>query len=460
MAVKKLEEISESAQTIYKRAKEAANRQNDGYVIDLLNQLLELEPAFFEGRKLLHSVQMRHFKNASMMARKMAGMGAITGAMKAQSTLKKNPAGALVEAEKVLNGDPANATALSVAADAAEAMDLCETAAFCLETLRQSRQADVKLLKRLAELYGRMGEPDKAYGIFEQVFKLKPDDADAFKAMKDATANSAMKKGGWGKDGSYRDKMKDQDQAKSLEQQDRVVKSEDAIDVQIAEIEAKLQQTPSNLAMARQLARLYRQRGNYDHALDIFLQVQKHTAGDPALEKEISDTQLKKKEAEIAAKEAALQQTPDNETLEQELAAAREARDQFVFDECKKRVERYPNDLAFKYELGELLLQRGDVKGAIEQFQKARPHPQLRVKAHAYLGQCFMKQKLLDMAVRQFTSALAEIPVMDETKMEVLYHLGLAYEAKGDKEKASEVFQQIYEVDVAYRDVAKRMGLE
>jgi len=460
MAVKKLEEISEQAQAIFARAKEAANRQNDDYAMELMCQLLELEPAFLEARLLLSAVQKRKFQNAGMLARKMAGMSATPAALKAQATLKKNPAQALAEATRVLNSDPVNATALTVLADAAMAMDLPETAGFALETLRQAKPNDVKVLKQLGELYTNTGENEKAFRAYEQVLKIKPDDADAFKAMKDATAKGALKKGGWEQEGSYRDKMKDQEEAKALEQESRVVKSEEMLANLIAEAEEKLRKEPTNLAVARQLGRLYAQNNDFEGALHMFHQILERQGSDPALEKEITDTQLRRIEADIAAKEAQLQQAPDNAALKQEVAAAREARDKFILEECEKRVERYPNDLGFRFELGELYFQRENVKGAIQQFQLAIKNPQLRVKVLNYLGQCFLKQKLVDIAIRQFTTASTEIPGMDDTKKEVLYNLGVAYDAKGDKEKASECYQQIYEVDMAYKDVAKRLGLE
>ena len=98
MAVKTLEELSERAQTLYKRANETITRQNYGYAIELLSQILELEPAYLDGRKLLRSVQVRQFESQGMLAKKMAGVSALTGAMRAQSSLKKNPTQALIDA--------------------------------------------------------------------------------------------------------------------------------------------------------------------------------------------------------------------------------------------------------------------------------------------------------------------------------------------------------------------------
>ncbi len=459
MAVKPRDELSDLAQQLYKKANDAVNRQNYGYAIELLNQILEMEPSFLDGRKLLRGVQWRQFQSLGALRQKMAGMSAAGAAMKAQGTLKKNPARAMAEAERVLNGDPGNSTALSVLADGAEATRMLETAAFALESLRQAKPDDVKLLKRLGEFYNRTAENEKARQVYELVLKLKPDDADAFKAMKDATAKGALQKGGWEKEGDFRGKMKDQEEAKSLEQESRVVKSDDMLENLIAETEQKLQEQPGNLAVARQLARYYREKGRYDDALGIFTQVQQHQAADPALEKEINETHLRKMDAGIAAKEAALQQTPDNEALKQEMEAAQQAKQDFMLKDAERRVERYPNDLSFRFELGELYFKGGNIKGAIEQFQKGIKHPQLRTRALNFLGQCFMAQKLVDLAIRQFMAASSEILGMDDLKLEALYNLGVAYEAKGIKEKAEECYQQIYEVDMAYRDVGKRLGL-
>ncbi len=460
MAAKKVEDLSERAQPLYKRATEAAHRQNYDYAIELMIQVLELEPAFLDGRKLLRSMQARQFQAQNIVSRKMASMKAMTEAVKAQVTLKKSSEQALVEAEKALNIDPTNATALSAAAEAAEAMELPETAAFLLESAVQQKPNDAKVWKKLGALFVRSGENDKAYKAYARVLQLDPSDADAFKAMKDATAEGALKTGGWNDEGSYQDKLKNKDEAKALEQQSRVMKGEEVLANLINEAYEKLTKDPANLALARQLARLFAQNREFDNALSIFEQILQRQGNDSALEKEIADTRFKKIEAEIADKEAALEKTPDNATLKEELDKAKQVRNDYKLQECEKRVERYPNDLAFRYELGEHYFLRDNVKGAIQQFQLAIKNPQLRVSVLNYLGQCFLKQKLMDIAIRQFMTAESEIPTMDDTKKEVLYNLGCAYDLKGDKEKAGECYQKVYEVDMAYRDVAKRLGLE
>jgi hypothetical protein len=65
---------------------------------------------------------------------------------------------------------------------------------------------------------------------------------------------------------------------------------------------------------------------------------------------------------------------------------------------------------------------------------------------------------MYDLAIGRFSAAVGELPVMDDLKMEIVYNLGLAYELTKQKDKALEdCWKKIYEVDMSYRDVAKRV---
>ena len=61
------------------------------------------------------------------------------------------------------------------------------------------------------------------------------------------------------------------------------------------------------------------------------------------------------------------------------------------------------------------------------------------------------------MAIKQLTDANSELTVMDKTKKEVLYELGLIHDKVSSKDDALNCFKQIYEVDYGYRDVAHRV---
>jgi len=73
------------------------------------------------------------------------------------------------------------------------------------------------------------------------------------------------------------------------------------------------------------------------------------------------------------------------------------------------------------------------------------------------MGLSFMKRGMLDFAIKQLSLAKSELLGMDEVKKEIVYNLGLAYEAAKQPDKALEQFKEIYEHDMTYRDVAKRV---
>jgi tetratricopeptide (TPR) repeat protein len=62
-----------------------------------------------------------------------------------------------------------------------------------------------------------------------------------------------------------------------------------------------------------------------------------------------------------------------------------------------------------------------------------------------------------DLAAKTLEKALAEKQVFDEEAMELTYALGSVLEKMGKKEDAIEQFKKIYEVDVGFKDVAKKV---
>ena len=120
-------------------------------------------------------------------------------------------------------------------------------------------------------------------------------------------------------------------------------------------------------------------------------------------------------------------------------------------------VEKYPNDLMYRFDLGALYMKTGNIQGAIEQFQRAVGQPQRRVASLNYLGQCFQLEGLHDLAIDQYTKAKEELPIMDGLKKDITYNLGSAYEAIGDVEKAIAEYKKIAAIVFTYRDVRQKI---
>jgi tetratricopeptide (TPR) repeat protein len=120
-------------------------------------------------------------------------------------------------------------------------------------------------------------------------------------------------------------------------------------------------------------------------------------------------------------------------------------------------VERYPNDLHLRYELGVLYYENGYSDEALEHLQLAQRSPKDRLWALYYLAMCFLAKGQNDMAVMQLETARDAIPTMDDLKKKIVYQLGLCAEEAGDYEKAYAYYKDVYSTDVTFADLNTRM---
>lgn len=460
MAVKTEKELSEGNRATWLKALSAMQLKNYGYTIQLTQAILKQEPSFLTGRQIVRKAAIA--KNAGKKSI-MSGMSTASfSLMKVQGMIKKDPLAAIDAIEKVLESEPYNQQANLMLRDAATAADLVETATFALETVIQGNPKDVKMLHELASHYTQIGEAEKAVEVYNRIVTINPADLVAVKGSKDASARASMQKGGWERqDATYRDLIRDKEAAVSMEQQSRVVRSEEMIEQQLAEYGKKYEETPESVDVSRKIAELYEQKGDLANAITWY----SYTAGltnnsDAALVRKANDLQIKQYDSSIAEYESFIAANPDSPETQpyiEQLAEIKRQRAEFSLDESRRRVERNPTDLNFRFELGELLVNTGQYKDAIPELQKARQNPSVRLRAITLLGKCFVERGMLDLAARTLEEAVAELIAMDPIKKEIVYNLGLVYEKMGDKDRYLANMKQIYEVDYGYRDVADRV---
>jgi tetratricopeptide (TPR) repeat protein len=458
MAEASPENIDRRARDFHNKALAALERNNLDYAIEMFAQCLAIEPNFIQARKWLRAAQMKRAETLGSFKKMMASAKVAPTVTKAKLAIAKNPLEAMQIAEQALNDDPKNGQALLILAEAAEAAQLFETAAQTLETYTKLNTRDTKTLRWLAAMYSRADRHDLAREVYERLLQANPNDFEAQKGLKDATAHGAMAGGGWEQAGSYRDVMKDKEEAVALEQQSRVVRAEDHVDNLIREVLTKSKNDPDNPLHQRELGKLYAQKGDFDTALQYLEKLFQSEAGnDPTLEKEIGEIQAKRLKNKIAEKKTALAAKPGDPTLEAELADLDLQLSKLQLRDAEHLVERYPNDLLYRFDLGVLYMKIGNIAGAIEQFQKAVGQPQRRVASLNFLGQCFEHEGLHDLAIDQYLKAQEELPMMDGLKKEITYNLGNCYDQMGDTEKAIAEFKKIAAVDFGFKDVRQRI---
>ncbi|MGO8681491.1 MAG: hypothetical protein ACLP7I_14440 [Limisphaerales bacterium] len=462
MAEKSINEVSREARMLFTKANEAAQRENLDYAITLFNQVLEKEPGFFECRKALRAAQFQKCGGRGGFFKKMwSGAGSSPQVAKAKMALSKNPAEAMAIAEQILNGDPNSSAAHRIIVEAATTLELPHTAVLSYETLSNNSPKDRDLaiaFARALAVAGDVseGEQNRGEQILMDLLRETPNDGELNQALKDLSARKTLDQGGYaaleGGQGSYRDILKDKQQAVSLEQEKRVVKTEDVAERLIGEYEARLQTEPNNLKLVRQLAELYAQKKQFARSLALYDRVKNSEMGnDPSLERSVADTIVRRFDYQLEQLDpAAADYTEQSAKLQAEKL-------DFQVTECQKRVEKYPTDLAIRFEMGQLYFQTGKINEAIAEFQKAQQNPHKRLVAMSHLAQCFARKKMFDLAARTLQNAIKEKIVFDDEKKDLVYNLGSVLESMGKKEEAIEQFKLIYEMDAGYKDVAAKM---
>ena len=457
-------DLPDNARALWLKSMHAIEIRNYGYAISLLQAVLKDFPAFLDGRKRLRKVEI-----ISSKGKKSFLSGLSTASMKGTSMIKKDPKAAMELAEKSLETDPFNPQINHLLKEAAKAAGFPEIAAFALETIIEGAPTDTKTMHELGIQYLSMNEPDKAVEVYSKIAEINPADLAAVKNSKDAAATASMKSGGWDTAQSYRDLIKNKDEAVSLEQKGRVVKSVEMIDQQIGELTPEWEGAQENIDLSRRIARLwedrFEQEGDeesfngtfyYYHHINGIL-----NASDPSIVRKLSDLKLKQLDLQIKPLETFFADGGDNHEdaaqYHEQLATLKKEKAELLIDDAKRRVERNPTDLQLRYELGEQLFLAGQYRAAVQELQKARQNPNARLKAMNFLGQCYTEMNMLDLAIKQFQDSASEIMAMDSTKKEILYKLGLIYERLGKKEEYLKCMKDIYEVDYGYKDVALRV---
>lgn len=464
MPIQTEKELSDNSRALWLKSLHAVELRNYGYAISLIQNILKETPGFLEGRKRLRKVEI-----LATRGKKSFMSGLSTASLKGAGMVKKDPRAAMELAEKNLETDPTNAQINHLLKEASKAAGFPEVAAFALETIIEANPADTKTMHELGEFYLTMGDADKAVTLYSKIAEANPADLIAVKRSKDAAATATMKSGGWNDAKSYRDLMKDKDEAVSLEQKSRVVKSADMIDQQLGELTPQWEADQTSVDLTRRIAKLWEDRfeqeqteENLDGAYYYFHHGNELLGGaDPAVVRKLSELQLRKLDLRIKGIEdwlaAGGDQHDEADAYRDELSTLKQQKAEVLIGDARKRVERNPTDLQLAYELGEQLVNAKLYTEAIKELQRARQNPNARLKAMNLLGQCYTEKGMLDLAVKQFQDAASEIIAMDVTKKEILYKLGLVFERMGKKDESLKCMKDIYEVDYGYMDVAQRV---
>ena len=446
-------DLAQKAQNFTNRGRQALETGRYELAVDMLMEAVAAAPDVLETRKLLRAAQIANFRKNGK-----AGFGAKLGYLMARQKIaglikKGKAAEAMAEAEKLLSQNPLDADNIEAAVKAAEAAGKADHAAITVEAAYECSNRDPALLERVATYYTMAKRWDKARDAYQKLSELKPGDQRILQLLKNTEARATMNEG-WeqsvGKKGGFQNLIANKEQAAKLDAANKAVVTGSDAEALIQEKLKQIEAEPKNMNARRALARIYIQGKRYYEAIDVLQQaIAASGTMDPELDRMLSQTKVQYYDQQIEALRA--------EGREEEAVNLEGEKNQFVFDDLAQRVERYPNDLHLRFELGKQYYTYGYYEEALTHLQLAQKSPKDRLWALYYLAMCFLAQGQTDMGVMQLETVRDAIPTMDELKKNVVYQLGLCAEAAGDLEKAYQYYKDVYSSDVGFQDLSERM---
>ncbi|MBI5366385.1 MAG: tetratricopeptide repeat protein [Planctomycetes bacterium] len=440
---------------LFGKAEEAINKKNYGYAIDLLQQVLSIEPDNIKAHQTLFGVCMRQAKEKGAPSPALAYLKG-AGPLFKMGLAFGNHEKKMTAAYKFLVIAPDNLPVRVTLAEALRDSGHLDGAVCEAEMVYGSRKDNAKVVRLLGQLYREKGDTKKAIEMYNTLNKLLPEDRESSHALKDLLADNTMKDG-WSDASGSRDMMRDKGKAAELAADGKIHKTTEEIDQEIEAIQKTIDAAPDDPASVKHYLKLgetYTRKGDLESALATFEKAAQLDKVNPVLRMKVGDITVKQYQARIAEFQPAAK-AGDAEAKEQVKALKAELL-QFQVTEFTRRVKEHPTDMALKFALGGYLFEARNYDGAMDQFQMTIKDPKKKLDSHEYLGRCFDAKKKYDMAAGQFHKAI-EANNSAEREKPLRYFLGLTLEKSGKKAEALEQYNLIYEMDIKFRDVAKRI---
>ena len=227
------EKLPREIEDYIEKGKQAYKRHNYEYAIELFNHALRLKQDLAEVRHYLHLSNIKNFKEnppsiISKGARKLKAQIYILNVKKLKSNGKLNKA--TNEYEKALSIDSLNTNIFIKLAKFLLELDKEEMSINTFKEALVINPNNLEALKQLGKLYQKKEEYKQAKEYFEKARDIAPNDADAQKGIKDLAALQTIDKAKWEEQESFRTKIKDEEEAKKLEKESKIAKTEKDID--------------------------------------------------------------------------------------------------------------------------------------------------------------------------------------------------------------------------------------
>ncbi len=448
--------MAQSIGKIFEKGKQAFEKKNYDYAIDLFSQVLEGQPDNREARQLLRETEKRKVNEEGYPNPVVARLIGFIPWIK--TMIFSDPESLIEACEQYLKIDPQNLSMRITLARALSELGHHNAAIWELQTLKQEYPDRPELFKALGVFHEKVGNSDKSTELLQRVKELDPTDREVDSMIKNTMAESTVKKGGWEDAESTQDLIRDKQKAQQLERKQKILSEPDEIDDAVAdlkqEIEEKDLEEDEEVEKWNRIGELYNKIDRFDDSISAYENALELRPQDGQLKMRIGDLRLKKWDRKVKKMKKKVEENPEDDELKKKLQQLKKKRLQKKVQEYHQRVQDHPTDMKLRYHYGRFLKQAGKVDEAISQFQQAVKDPKIRTQAYNHLGQGFLKKDHPEMAIDQFKKGLENVRTSDR-EVELTYNLAKGYIEAEEWKKAEENLQKILETDYGYRDASE-----
>jgi tetratricopeptide (TPR) repeat protein len=463
----------------YERANQVIATGNFDYGIQLLLSCCKLDPGNLIYRQTLRRTEKAKYRN-NLRGTYFAGARSWTTRAKLKAVKRTRDYLKVLElGERVLALNPWDTSAQMDMAEAADSLGLLDLAVWTLEQARQKNPQDLHVNRALARLYEKRGNFTQAIALWELIRRAVPTDVEAQDKAKNLAASETIARGhydevvtppeereydcraeegagvrpGGIKPGRPQTPVLQEEKAAGPFPADRTAERGSS---EVARMRAKIEADPTNANAYLHLASHYRRLGQIDQAREVLQQGIVPTGNNFELTAELADLETEPFRRNLAITEEKLRANPDDEELRRLRIRLRKEINSRELELFRQKADRYPTELANRFELGLRLLRAGQIDEAIRELQAARSDPRNHWRALLYLGYCFKGKNNWRLAKRNFEEALQNMPPNeDSARKEVLFQLAQGAAEAGEWTFAVDMGHELANLDFTYNNIGR-----
>jgi tetratricopeptide (TPR) repeat protein len=442
----------------FDRAKTVAGTGNYDYAIDMYIEGLNREPFNIEEHKNLRDTALR---------RKVTGGKPAGGLLGPKLPYKgKTPKEAMLNAEFVLAKDVGHIPSMLTIFRNAIAAELNPVALWIgdmlLEANRTTKSPKFEIFTEMTDTYVKIKEYKKALEAIQHAIRMKPTSMELDAQAKDISAMDTLEKGNYDKGGGFQGSIKDKDMTKQLLEEENLNRSEEyrtkAVALARADYEAKPKEVQTIAKYSRALQDMDEEVSE-NIAIEMLTKAYAETQV-YRFKADIGSIRIKQFSRNMRMLKDAIKANPTDAHLKEQLVQTAKDRLAFELVEFEERSDRFPTDMAIRYEYGVRLYESQKYDDAIVAFQQAQNSPKHRVDALHKLGRSFMAQHMIPEALDTLKKAIDDYELAatgDRTAKELYYWYARALEENGNTAEAIDIYSKIIRWEIGYRDARARL---